>query len=438
MGQCYNSELPVGPQGPQGPPGQQGNTGVQGVAGPAGTNGINNFTTLKDAFQQPQSVDDPNIATTIRLENAIWVAIGSVIYIGYGPAPIAGGFYRVLNKYMNGDVNAVSVYRLSWTLPNVNFVAYPNNVFATSTVSTAGTIGASGTNGDNGINGINPYSQVVFDFDQPAVNTNITFLITDNRWLSIGQIVYISSVTVVAGFFQVVSINGTGNQSTTFTRLDWTIPNITFAAEGVSIPGGLLEFGGSTVSPSGPKGPTSELAYIQDSQWGIWDGNGGVNDIKTSILVNGGALFNSGDVLECETTFKIEQTTVNAFRLFTIKVSPSSSSLVGTTALQFQIPVSVPSVDNIVTIHMNYKIQRTGSDRFRSKGECFVSNYDPSVSVFKEEVEYSFICTSISNFVLTSSTTWGQNQHIVVIVDDEPSPVISVINHEVKVVKKLI
>ena len=437
MGQCYNSELPVGPQGPQGPPGQQGNPGVAGGVGPAGINGINNFTTLRDAFQQPQSVDDPNIATTIHLENAIWVAIGSVIYIGYGPAPIAGGFYMVLNKYMNGDVSAVSVYRLSWTLPNVNFVAYPNNVFAGSTVSTAGTIGASGTNGTNGINGISPYSQVVYSFNQPAVNTDISFLITDNRWLGIGQIVYISSVTTTAGFFQVVSKNGTGNQSTTFTRLDWTIPNVAFIDTGDPVPGGAIEFGGSTVSPSGPKGPTTELAYIQDSQWGYYLGTAGLNSKKTSILVNGDMLFEDGDVLECETTFEIDSPTNSALRSFKITVTPTPSIL-GITAIEFVIPVGGPS-GQITTVHMNYKIQKTSSNTFRSKGECFVSEYNLELPVFTETVLYSYVCTSTVNRTLNSGTDWSDNQYVLVVTNDEsPTPVIAVINHEVKVVKKLV
>jgi len=433
---CYNSELPVGPQGPQGPPGQQGNPGVQGAAGPAGTNGINNFTTLRDAFQQPQSVDDPNVATTIHLVNAIWVAIGSVIYIGYGPAPIAGGFYKVLAKYMNGDVSAVSVYRLSWTLPNVSFVAYPNNVFATSTVSTAGTIGASGTNGTDGIDGNNPYNQIQYAINQPAVGDDISILLfNSNAWMGIGQIVYISSVTTIAGFFQVVS-TGSIVSSVVLKRLDWTIPNITFINEGDPIPVGLPQFGGSTISPSGPKGPTTELAYINDSKWGLFLGLPGLNSKKTSILVNGDMLFEDGDVLECETTFLIDSPTASAPRSFKITVTPTTSVL-GTTAIEFVIPVSGPS-GQITTIHMNYKIQKTSSNTFRSKGECFVSDYNISGRIFSETILYSYVCTSTEDLTLNSGTDWSDNQYILVVANDENiTPVIGVINHEVKVVKKL-
>jgi hypothetical protein len=438
MGQCYNSELPVGPQGPQGPPGQQGNPGPQGNTGVAGNSGVSAFSTLRDNFQQPQSSNDPNVATTIYLVDARWVAIGSVIYIGYGPAPIAGGYYMVLNKYMNGDVQAVSVYRLNWVLPGVNFVAYPNNVIAGSSVSPTGTIGASGTNGTNGTNGFSAATQVVYSFTQPLVDGNVSFLVYDNRWMGIGQIVYISSITEIAGFFQVLSKNGfPGNiQSTTFKRLDWTIPNVTFAAPGVSIPGVLVEFGGSTVSPSGPKGPTTELAYINDSQWGYYLGTAGNNSKKTSILVNGDMLFENGDVLECETTFQIDSPVTSAPRSFKITVSPNTSIL-GTTAIEFVIPVSGP-LGQITTIHMNYKIQKTGSDIFRSKGECFVSEYNSQLPVFTETVLYSYVCTSTVNRTLNSGTGWNNDQYILVVANDETPAVIAVINHEVKVVKKLI
>ena len=68
---CNSTTIPRGPQGAPGKDGINGNQGETGERGPAGLNGINNFTTLRESFTQPVSVDDPDTPITIYLENAI-------------------------------------------------------------------------------------------------------------------------------------------------------------------------------------------------------------------------------------------------------------------------------------------------------------------------------------------------------------------------------
>ena len=50
---CNSTTIPKGPTGPQGPQGIQGVAGFNGVNGDDGSNA---FTTLRDNFQQPQSL----------------------------------------------------------------------------------------------------------------------------------------------------------------------------------------------------------------------------------------------------------------------------------------------------------------------------------------------------------------------------------------------
>lgn len=387
---CYNSELPMGPQGPIGPPGPPG---PQGSAGTNGTNGTNGNTILSGLIAPTtEGVDgDYYIDTTTDTI--------------YGP--------KTLGVWGSGT----------------------SLIGPTGPAGPTGSTGSNGTNGVNGSNGNNAYTLTTNTFIQPAVNTTVTIEISDSSWMSFNQVVFVGNptgLTDIGGYYLVTNIFSVGviNYAILY-RLNWIIPGVTFVSDLNVVPSG------SIVQSSGTVGASSELAYVQNSLWGSYLGTGGTNDKKVSILVPANTLDTVGNILECQVVLKATPTT-SALRGIYIKVSPNDTATIATTAADFQVPIS-SAPGNIVLIHINSKIERVGGSGtgFRAKSECYVSFQDASASLFTQNIEYSYVCSSLSNLTVLSSG-WLINQYIVVSADDEASPMIEVINHEVKVVKKKI
>ena len=308
---CNSTTIPKGPAGPQGPQGIQGNPGLKGDLGTPGDDGINSFTTLTNLFYQPINVNGlANSFVTIDVVDSTWAAINQIIYISYNTVSI-GGYYRVISKPSS---TTLYITRLDWTIPGVVFVPPNGTVLNNSEVTPAGT---KGTDGTNGINGINAYTIVQNAFTQPIVNntTPLPITVAVNTWIGIGQIIYISSAGFgVGGFYQVNSKSGTNNISV--TRLDWVLPNISFIGSGSQV------IAGCSVSASGTKGVdgSTGLSFIQDAIWGSFKGTGGINSFKKSIAIPGNTLTVDGDLLECQTVFKIDGTIFTGGYFFYIKL----------------------------------------------------------------------------------------------------------------------
>jgi len=64
--------------------------------------------------------------------------------------------------------------------------------------------GLAGIDGANGTNGLNAFTTTSASFVQPSVGSPVTFSVVENRWIAVGQTVYISE----AGFYTVVSLGG--------------------------------------------------------------------------------------------------------------------------------------------------------------------------------------------------------------------------------------
>ena len=366
------------------------------------------------------------------------MAVDQIIYISSTVSSNAGGYYRVIAKNINGDLAAVNVIRLSWVVPNVTFVVNPNSVLAGSAITPAGTIGTPGTPGGNGAAGragINAFSPLTTSFIQPPVNTNVTIFTPNTAWIGIGQILYIASdgtLGGIGGFYQLVSKTTT---QIIVTRLDWTIPNITFVvANGTNIVPA-----NSYIIPSGAKGAdgiTSALSYILGSQWGSYPSTISGLQKLTSIQVPLNTLITNYDALECQTIFRLNgnSATTNTYRII---VSPSDNTT-GTDVINLEYWPG-DGIEDFVFIHMNYKIQRISATQFRCKGEIFFSIDSPIPigGTTIPEVDKSFVNVSTSN--LTLSGTWASNQWIVAEADDlfSAGSAISVIHHEVKVTKKI-
>ena len=298
--------------------------------------------------------------------------------------------------------------------------------------------GEPGEPGDTGATGLPGYTTLTVDFAQPLNNVDRNIFVQSNIWMAPGQIIFIGpglTSTDPGGYYRVNFLLGGSPTGLNVTKLSWVDPDVAFVP-----PTGLVDEG-ARVTSAGVIGASANNAYVLDAKWGIFAGDGGSNDLKTSILVPANTLNVDYDELECQTVFKIDATTSGATRTITIKVCPLVDSTVGTTAMQFAIPSAI-NTEDIQTVHINYKIQRIPAagdgTRFRSKGECFVSDPGTSADLYTNTILNSFLCTSINPLSLDDISNWSNNQYITVIANDESTPVISVIHHEVKVIKKLV
>lgn len=296
--------------------------------------------------------------------------------------------------------------------------------------------GAPGSPGGQGNNGINAFTTLTSGFVQPPINDDVIINVVNTSWLGEGQIIFVegdaSVPTDAGGYYQVATILTA--TTVNIIRLNWTIPNTDFINTGAFVGGS-----GTKVVSSGTIGPDNYRSYVLDSEWGVYTGVGGSSDFKTSLLIPGETLENIGDTLECQTVFTITGAST-ATRTFSIKLDIVDNNPSGVIATVYNIDVPT-TFANYVTIHMNYKIQYADSNKFRSKGECFSllqlvysgSNY------ITNEINKSYMCvTPVGNVTLNGSSDWTQDQYLKVIVNDELTPVVDVIHHEIKVVKKLV
>jgi hypothetical protein len=292
-----------------------------------------------------------------------------------------------------------------------------------------------GPPGDTGANGLPGYTTLTVGFAQPLNDADINIFVQNTNWMAPGQIIFIGpgdTSTDPGGYYRVNYLIGGSITSLNVTKLSWVDPGVIFVP-----PLGLVDEG-ARVTSAGVIGASANNAYVLDAKWGTFTGDGNSDDLKTSILVPANTLSVDDDVLECQTIFKIDSPTATDTKSFIIKVCPTTSTT-GTTAMQFEIPLF--NISNTQIVHINYKIQRVPGQggiptKFRSKGECFVSDYGVSADLYTETIIGSFMCTATANLTLNSSSNWTNNQYITVIVNDEATPVVSVIHHEVKVIKK--
>lgn len=299
-----------------------------------------------------------------------------------------------------------------------------------------GLTGATGGIGATGPAGISAFTTLLNDFVQPAINSSNNITVVNNTWMAIGEIIYIgpapSGLPVEAGgFYQVTAKSGI--DGVTIVNLGWVIPGTTFIAPTSTV--GAL---GTIVTPSGTIGaPGVSGSSVIDAKWGNYSGGGGTNDFKTSIAVPLNTLVSTEDILECQTVFRV-LIIDGGDRDFFIKISPNNTTTTAVLAVEVTLDPTILPPGTESRIHMNYKIQRTGRTTFRSKAEIFYSFGAAFGSVFDVLSKSTYMYTTTANVTLAASSSWEQEQCIVAGANDTVSPGIYVINHEVKVVKKLI
>ena len=128
--------------------------------------------------------------------------------------------------------------------------------------------GLAGINGNNGTNGINAFTTVGATFTQPAVNGSITFSVVENRWIAVGQTIYISN----AGFYTVTVVGGSPYTSVTATLVK---------AAGVNPAGSVTA--GLKVSPSAGATYSDPLSSLTVNGSSILDGATVVNESGAAV-----------------------------------------------------------------------------------------------------------------------------------------------------------
>ena len=128
--------------------------------------------------------------------------------------------------------------------------------------------GLAGINGNNGTNGINAFTTVGTTFPQPAVNASVTFSVVENRWIAVGQTIYISN----AGFYTVTVVGSSPYTSVTATLVK---------AAGVNPAGSVTA--GLKVSPSAGATYSDPLSSLTVTGSSILDGPTVVNDSGAAV-----------------------------------------------------------------------------------------------------------------------------------------------------------
>jgi hypothetical protein len=138
------------------------------------------------------------------------------------------------------------------------------NTLVVGEAGVQGPQGLAGINGDNGTNGINAFTTTSASFVQPSVGSPVTFSVVDNRWIAVGQTVYISQ----AGFYTVSALGGDPFSSVTANLI---------STDGISVGGTVTS--GRQVSPSASAVYSAPLASLTVT-------TGGVSSLDGPVTIN--------------------------------------------------------------------------------------------------------------------------------------------------------
>jgi autonomous glycyl radical cofactor GrcA len=194
------------------------------------------------------------------------------------------------------------------------------NTLVVGEAGAQGPQGLAGINGTNGTNGLNAFTTTSASFVQPALNVSVTFSVVENRWIAVGQTIYISN----AGFYRVTSVGGSPYSSVTAVLVK---------TDGVVNPSTVSS--GLKVSPSSSALYTAPLSSLQVI--GNSDLNGAVtiNDSKAAVdfVVRGDTADNLliADASSDRVGVNIAVPTATLDVAGTLKVSSTAQFLTGAT-----------------------------------------------------------------------------------------------------------
>ena len=138
------------------------------------------------------------------------------------------------------------------------------NTLVVGEAGVQGPQGLAGINGTNGTNGLNAFTTTSANFTQPSVGAAVTFSVVENRWIAVGQTVYISA----AGFYTVTVLGGSPFSSVTANLI---------STDGISVGGTVTS--GRKVSPSASAVYSAPLASLTVT-------TGGVSSLDGPVTIN--------------------------------------------------------------------------------------------------------------------------------------------------------
>lgn len=114
--------------------------------------------------------------------------------------------------------------------------------------------GTNGTNGAPGINGKNAYTTTSDEFTQPVDGGTAFIEVSDNSWITVNQIIFVGDITgtFVGGYYKVTAKIGISNIEA--TKLNWTIPGVTFVPALDGVPAVSLVQSSGTIGATGATG----------------------------------------------------------------------------------------------------------------------------------------------------------------------------------------
>jgi hypothetical protein len=140
------------------------------------------------------------------------------------------------------------------------------NTLVVGEAGAPGPQGLAGANGTNGTNGLNAFTTTSASFTQPSsIGATVTFYVVENRWIAVGQTVYISE----AGFYTVTDLGGSPSFSSVTADL--------ISVDGVAV--GATVSSGRKVSPSASAVYSAPLASLTVT-------TGGVSSLDGPVTIN--------------------------------------------------------------------------------------------------------------------------------------------------------
>jgi hypothetical protein len=233
------------------------------------------------------------------------------------------------------------------------------NTLVVGEAGVQGPQGLAGINGTNGANGINAYSTLIGEFTQPSVGAAVSFSVSENRWMGIGQTIYISQ----AGYYTVTSTV----LSSPYSSVQATL----LRADGVS-PGDQV-IDGLTISPSAGATYSDPLDELNVNGPSSLDGSVIINssganvnvqvdgDTRTKVLYMQGSTNRVGVLLSTTTAVPASDFHVNGNFKVGSSAGGQSGSEIGS-ASDFTAGAVINSLKIDQSGKGDFVVKTTGSD----------------------------------------------------------------------------
>jgi hypothetical protein len=200
-----------------------------------------------------------------------------------------------------------------------------------------------GINGTNGTNGLNAFTTTSANFEQPSVGAPVTFSVVDNRWIAVGQTVYISQ----AGFYTVSALGGSPSFSSVTADL--------ISTDGISVGGTVTS--GRQVSPSAKAVYSAPLASLTVT-------TGGVSSLDGPVVINESGTSSAHLRVESDNDTELLYCNATSGRVGISTLAPETTLHVDGT---FKVGTLAAPADAVFTKGAIFNSEQSGSGDFLVK-----------------------------------------------------------------------